>query len=38
MSNDALSHLIALNLGALVDALARHDFVELNTAAITIHA
>jgi predicted nuclease of predicted toxin-antitoxin system len=38
ISNDALSHLIALNLPALVSALVRHDFVELSASAITIHA
>ena len=38
ISNDALSHLVALNLAALVEALANHDFVELGPLAITIHA
>jgi predicted nuclease of predicted toxin-antitoxin system len=38
ISNDALSQLIALNMPALVAALANHDFVELSTLAITIHA
>jgi predicted nuclease of predicted toxin-antitoxin system len=37
-SNDALSHLVATNLAALVAALAQHDFVELSALAITIHA
>src|SRR5580700_4730945 len=36
ISNDALSHLIAANLSALVAALTKHDFVELSTLAITI--
>jgi hypothetical protein len=30
--------LIAANLPALESALARHDFVEINATAITIHA
>jgi predicted nuclease of predicted toxin-antitoxin system len=38
ISNDALSHLIKLNLPALVVALGSHNFVELSTLAITIHA
>jgi predicted nuclease of predicted toxin-antitoxin system len=38
ISNDALSHLVAMNLAALVAALAQHDFVELSASAITIHA
>jgi len=38
ISNDALSHLVALNLTALVAALEKHDFVELSALAITIHA
>lgn len=38
ISNDALSHLVAANLTALVAALAAHDFVELSASAITIHA
>jgi predicted nuclease of predicted toxin-antitoxin system len=37
ISNDALSHLFAVNLPALVAALARYDFVELSASAITIH-
>lgn len=37
ISNDALSHLVAMNLAALVAALAQHDFVELSASAITIH-
>jgi predicted nuclease of predicted toxin-antitoxin system len=36
--NDALSRLITANLTALEKALAEHDFVELGTATITIHA
>jgi predicted nuclease of predicted toxin-antitoxin system len=38
ISNDALSHLMVMNLSALVAALAKHDFVELSASAITIHA
>lgn len=38
ISNDALSHLMAANLATLVTAFAKHDFVELNASAITIHA
>ena len=38
ISNDALSHLVAVNLNALVAALTRHNFVELSVSAITIHA
>jgi len=38
ISNDALSHLVALNLTALVSALEEHDFVELSALAMTIHA
>jgi predicted nuclease of predicted toxin-antitoxin system len=38
ISNDALSHLVAVNLTALVTALAAHDFVELSASAITLHA
>jgi predicted nuclease of predicted toxin-antitoxin system len=38
ISNDALSRLMAANLASLVTAFAKHDFVELNTSAITIHA
>jgi len=37
ISNDALSHLVAVNLTALVAALNKHDFVELSASAITIH-
>jgi predicted nuclease of predicted toxin-antitoxin system len=36
--NDALSHLLADNLNALVTILGQHDFVELSASAITIHA
>jgi len=38
ISNDALSRLIAANLKGLVDALAKHAFVELSVSAITIHS
>jgi predicted nuclease of predicted toxin-antitoxin system len=38
ISNDALSHLVAVNLTALVASLTNHDFVELSANAITIHA
>ena len=38
ISNDELSRLIAANLQALANALARHSFVELNATTITIHA
>ena len=38
ISNDALSRLIAENLTTLETALAKHNFVELNALAITIHA
>jgi predicted nuclease of predicted toxin-antitoxin system len=38
ISNDALSHLVAANLTAVVVALSQHDFVELNASALTIHA
>ena len=38
ISNDALSRLIAANLTALENALAKNDFVELSVSAITIHA
>lgn len=38
ISNDALSHLVAVNLNGLVAALATHNFVELSASAITIHA
>ena len=38
ISNDALSRLIAANLTTLETALAKHNFVELNALAITIHA
>jgi predicted nuclease of predicted toxin-antitoxin system len=38
ISNDVLSRLVAENLTALVAALAKHDFLELSTLAITIHA
>ncbi|MGD1085148.1 MAG: DUF5615 family PIN-like protein [Verrucomicrobiota bacterium] len=37
ISNEALSRLLAVNLTALVAALAEHDFVELSLLAITIH-
>jgi predicted nuclease of predicted toxin-antitoxin system len=37
ISNDALSHLFAVNLPAVVAALAGHDFVELSASSITIH-
>lgn len=38
ISNDALSHLLAGNLSALVAALTKHDFIEMSASAITIHA
>ena len=38
ISNDALCRLVAANLASLVTAFAKHDFVELNASAITIHA
>lgn len=38
ISNDTLSYLIAGNLAALEAALAKHDFVELNATAITVHS
>ena len=38
ISNDALTRLIAANLNTLETAFARHDFIELNASAITIHA
>ena len=38
ISNDALTRLVNANLVALVSAFAKHDFVELNASAITIHA
>jgi predicted nuclease of predicted toxin-antitoxin system len=38
ISNDALSRLLAANLTTLETAFAKHDFIELNTSAITIHA
>ena len=38
ISNDALSHLVSVNLTALVATLAEHDFAELSASAITIHA
>ena len=38
ISNDALSRLMAANLTTLEAAFVKHDFVELNTSAITIHA
>ncbi len=38
ISNEALSHLVAVNLTALLAALAKHDFVELSASAITVHA
>ena len=38
ISNDALSRLIATNLTTLETAFAKHDFIELNASAITIHA
>ncbi len=38
ISNDALLHLVTANLAALEAALARHHFVELNAAALTIHS
>jgi predicted nuclease of predicted toxin-antitoxin system len=38
ISNDALSHLMASNLEALENALLKHDFVELSSSRITIHA
>jgi len=37
ITNDALSRLLAGNLPALVSALSKHGFVELNASAITIH-
>ena len=38
ISNDALSRLITANVIAVENALKQHDFVELSTTAITIHA
>ena len=38
ISNDKLSQLLAANLAALEKAFAKHDFVELSTLTITIHA
>jgi predicted nuclease of predicted toxin-antitoxin system len=38
ISNDALSRLLRANLSTLENAFAKHDFVELNVSAITIHA
>jgi predicted nuclease of predicted toxin-antitoxin system len=38
ISNDALSRLIAVNLTTLKTAFTKHNFVELNASAITIHA
>ena len=38
ISNDALSQLITVNLRALVAGLAEHNFIELSSSAITIHA
>jgi predicted nuclease of predicted toxin-antitoxin system len=38
ISNDALSHLVAANLTTLENAFVKHDFIELNVSAITIHA
>jgi predicted nuclease of predicted toxin-antitoxin system len=38
ISNDALSRLITTNLATLETAFTKHDFVELNASAITIHA
>lgn len=38
ISNDALSRLMTANLATLVTAFAKHDFIELNASAITIHA
>ena len=38
ISNDALSHLVGVNLTAVVAALSENDFVELGLSAITIHA
>jgi hypothetical protein len=38
ISNDALSRLITANVIALENVLEQHDFVELSTTAITIHA
>jgi predicted nuclease of predicted toxin-antitoxin system len=38
ISNDQLSKLLAANLTALENAFSNHDFVELSTVTITIHA
>jgi predicted nuclease of predicted toxin-antitoxin system len=38
IANDGLSKLLSANLAALETAFAKYDFVELNTAAITVHA
>ena len=38
ISNDALSRLVTANLTTLETAFALHNFIELNAAAITIHA
>jgi predicted nuclease of predicted toxin-antitoxin system len=38
ISNDRLSKLLASNLTALENAFVKHDFVELSTLTITIHA
>ena len=38
ISNDAPSRLVAANLTTLETAFTPHDFIELNTSAITIHA
>ena len=36
--NDLLTHLIDANLVALVDALEKNHFVELNRSSLTVHA
>jgi predicted nuclease of predicted toxin-antitoxin system len=38
ISNDALSHLLAVNLAGLESALTQYNFVELSASAITIHS
>ncbi len=38
ISNDALARLFAANLATLVGAFDRHNFIEVNASAITIHA